>query len=109
MTANGDAGKPIWVTEYGAPSGGPGTTATPVNYHLNDSPDHVDEALQAIMATDFITSVTTTSWVAVGFWYSYRDLGTNQSNTENFYGLRRADGSIKPAYSALKQAIASMP
>ena len=41
------------------------------------------------------------------FWYSYRDQGTSTTDTENFYGLRRFDGTPKPAYTALQQAIAA--
>lgn len=108
MAANGDSGKGVWVTEYGAPSNGPGVGATAGNYHLDDAPDHVDEALQAIMAKSFVTSLSAMPWIPVGFWYSYKDIGTAASDTENFYGLRRADNSPKPSYEALKAAIAGM-
>jgi hypothetical protein len=75
-------------------------TATP-------SPDHVDEALQAQMATDSVGLAKHSSMIVALFWYSYRDVGTSPSNVENFFGLRRYGGSPKPAFTALKQAIAA--
>jgi polysaccharide biosynthesis protein PslG len=107
MVANGDSAKHIWATEYGAPTGGPGAGATASNYNLNAGPDHVDESLQAIIAADVVHVGNTYPWLSATFWYSYRDLGTSSSTSENFYGLLRYDGSRKPAYAALQQAIAA--
>ncbi|HEX3081847.1 MAG TPA: cellulase family glycosylhydrolase [Candidatus Saccharimonadia bacterium] len=105
MAAHGDSGKKIWATEYGATTGGPGAGATSTNYNLDAGPDHVDEALQAIIAVDVVHVTAATSWLGGVFWYSYQDLGTDRGDTENFYGLLRADGSQKPAYAAFKQAL----
>lgn len=44
--------KPLWLTEYGAPTGGPGAIATVATYNFAAFPDHVDEALQAQMARE---------------------------------------------------------
>jgi polysaccharide biosynthesis protein PslG len=107
LASYGASGKKIWLTEYGAPTNGPGVGATVANYQLNQSPDHVDEALQAEMATDSVALATSTAVVGGLFWYSYQDLGTDPSTPENFYGLRRFDGSEKPAYGAFQAAIAS--
>jgi hypothetical protein len=108
MLANGDGGKHIWATEYGAPTNGPGAAATVGNYNLNAGPDHVTEALQAQIASDVVHTASTYPWLSATFWYSYKDIGTNPSDTENFYGLIRADGSHKPSYTSLRQAIAAV-
>jgi hypothetical protein len=105
MVQNGDQIKKIWMTEYGAPTNGPGAGATPGNYNFSGSPDHVDEALQAIMAQQAVSLSRGYSWAGPLLWYGYKDLGTNQSDNENFFGLVRADGSHKAAYSAFANAI----
>lgn len=106
MTANGDAGKRIWITEYGAPTGGPGvleTSATDTVFA--GSPDHVTEALQALMMTQAVDTVETLPWAGPFFWFSYQDLGTSQSTSENFFGILRYDGSTKPAYQTYKSLL----
>jgi polysaccharide biosynthesis protein PslG len=86
MTANGDAGKQIWITEVGAPSSGPigvGTTA------------------QAEEVTQAVQGAQGTSWIGAEFFYTYQDATTNP----DYYGLRNADGSPKPAWAALAAAL----
>jgi hypothetical protein len=107
LAACGQGGKKIWITEYGAPTDGPGVGATLFNYHFGQRPDHVDEALQAVMATQSVRLAGRDPSVAALFWYSDQDLGTSTSTVENFFGLRRFDGSPKPAWAALKSAIAA--
>ena len=84
MVANGDAAKAIWITEYGAPTGGP---------------DSVSEAAQAQSVADFFTASRSLPWLGPILWYSYQDAGTTPDTHENFFGLVRFDGSKKPAYS----------
>lgn len=105
MTSFGDSAKKIWITEYGAPTAGPRGLATPTDYNLEGSVDHVDEALQAIMATEFVKSVRASSWIAAAFWYSYLDEGTDPSDVEDYFGIIRHDGSHKPAYAAYQRAV----
>jgi hypothetical protein len=105
LSAYGSPNEKIWLTEYGAPTNGPGVGATSSNYKLTQGPDHVDDALQATMATDSVTLARKSPIIGALFWYSYRDQGTDPGNTEDFYGLRRFDGTPKPAYAALQQAI----
>ncbi len=107
LVAHGAANKKIWITEYGAPTNGPGVSATPSKYGLGLKPDHVNEALQAQMANDSVHLARSSSYVNALYWYSYKDLGTDKSNTENFYGLRRFDGSAKPAWYSFQKAIAT--
>jgi hypothetical protein len=102
----GFADMKIWVTECGAPTGGPGGQSTTLDYTTNQSPDHVSEGLQALIAAASVRYAKTSTSVGGLFWYSYRDLGTNRSNRENFFGLRRFDNSPKPSYWSFKQAVA---
>jgi hypothetical protein len=86
MTANGDGGKQIWITEVGAPSAGPmgvGTTG------------------QAQEVTEATQGAKSTPWIGAEFFYTYEDAATNP----DFYGLRNADGSPKPAWTALAAAL----
>jgi hypothetical protein len=96
---------PIWATEYGAPTNGPGVEATAQGYDPSTHPDHVSEAFQAILATDSVKAALNTPGVRALFWYTDEDSGTDPSSNENFFGLRRADGTPKPAFFALKKAI----
>ena len=86
MTANGDGAKQIWITEVGAPSAGPmgvGTTG------------------QAQEVTEATQGAKSTPWIGAEFFYTYQDAATNP----DFYGLRNADGSPKPAWTALAAAL----
>ncbi|HJT56784.1 MAG TPA: cellulase family glycosylhydrolase, partial [Ktedonobacteraceae bacterium] len=105
LVAHGAANKQIWLTEYGAPTNGPGAAAIPTNYNLAQHPDHVDESLQAQMASDAISLAQSSNYIGALYWYSYKDLGTSKSDRENFFGLRRFDGTPKPAWKSFVQAI----
>ncbi len=107
MSAHGDGGKKIWITEFGAPTGGPGGLASSGMTTSEASADHVTEALEAKMATDAVNAAANLPWVGGFFWYSYMDSGTSSDTVENFFGLLRPDGSRKPAYFAYKSAIAA--
>jgi hypothetical protein len=95
MTANGDAKKKIWITEFGTPTDGP-------DPHWFNT-----EAQQAAMVTDSMNLYKTYSWVGPIFWYTLQDGGTSTSTSENFFGLVRADGSLKPAYTTLQSMISA--
>lgn len=105
LVAHSAASKKIWLTEYGAPTNGPGAGATGSNYNFPQNPDHVDEALQAQMANDSVLLARSSSYIGALYWYSYKDLGTATSDTENFFGLRRFDGTAKPAWQSFHNAI----
>jgi hypothetical protein len=81
---------PIWITEYGAPTGG--------------SSDHVTETRQAEIAADAVETAAADDGVAALIWYTYHDW-EDPSDPGSYYGLRRADGSKKPAYDAFRQSI----
>jgi len=97
--------KQVWLTEYGAPTNGPGVGATTSNYEIGNSPDHVSQPLQAEMASDSVTLAGSSTFIGALFWYSYTDLGTDATNTEDWYGLRNFNGTQKPAWSSFQHAI----
>jgi polysaccharide biosynthesis protein PslG len=97
----------IWATEYGAPTDGPGVTATTSDYKIDAAPDHVSEDLQAVMASESVQLAKSSPLIGALFWYTANDAGTDPSNSEDFFGLRRFDGTAKPAYAALQQVIAA--
>jgi polysaccharide biosynthesis protein PslG len=107
LKAAGTPDLPIWLTEYGAPTNGPGALATNDNNNISQHPDHLSESYQADMATASVPAAVDTPGVGALFWYSDRDLGDDPRTTENFYGLRRASGSAKPAFATLQAAIAA--
>jgi polysaccharide biosynthesis protein PslG len=94
MAANGDGNKQIWITEFGSPTNGP-----------NVANDHVSEASQAQILADALRIWKTYSWSGPFFYYDYQDAGTGTWNSENFYGLVRADGSHKPSYDIWTKAV----
>lgn len=107
MIKGGDSAKKIWITEYGAPTGGPGN---PFSFNRLDNfhygRDYVDEAAQV----EFLNEATTyykknSGWLGPFFWYSLRDNGTNRDTPENFFGLLRFDESEKPAFGVFQNII----
>ena len=90
MAANGDGSKPIWITEVGAPTGGP---------------DSVGTAAQAQELTQAIDNAKSSSWIGALYMYTYEDSGGNPGTDEDWFGLLNADGSAKPAWSAVAAAI----
>lgn len=90
MAANGDSGKKIYITEVGAPTGGPAG---------------VSQAAQATELTQAIAAAKTTSWIGGIYLYSWQDEGTDTTNSENWFGLLTYAGAQKPAYAAVKNAI----
>ena len=94
MVANGDGGKQIWATEFGAPTSGP-------------SGSFVSESDQAAMVAKAYQLFSSYSWAGPLFWYAARDLGTDSSTREDFFGLLRNDFSPKLAYVAYQAAAAS--
>jgi polysaccharide biosynthesis protein PslG len=105
MVANGDGSKQIWMTEYGAPTGGPQAQATDSDYASIYNSDHVDENLQSEMVTQAITLQSSYSWAGPLFLYTYKDQGTSENTNENFFGVISFDGTNKPAYTALQNLL----
>lgn len=106
--AHGDAAKGFYVTEFGAPTGGTGATATQRNRQYALAPDHVDEAMQVTCVQAAFEQVRKTPWIHALFWYGLLDLHDRGGTSEEFFGLVRHDGSRKPAYDAwVREAVAS--
>ena len=84
MDANGDVSKPVWITEMGCYTNGPGSV----------SDDWQTEYLN--QARNFLARIP---YVERVYWYTLRDASIS-TNPEANYGLFRADGTPKPAVKA---------
>ena len=94
MIKNGDTQKPIWITEYGAPSSGP---------------EGVGDAAQALELTQAITDTKGTSWIGALFIYCWEDTGTDPTTNFDWFGLLTANDSEKPAYTQVARALGKSP
>jgi hypothetical protein len=92
MIRSGDGNKPIWVTEFGAPSGGP---------------NGVGETAQATALTQAVANVKATAWIGALYVYTWEDAGIDPRNDQDWFGLLTAGGSAKSAYRSLAAAIGS--
>jgi hypothetical protein len=84
MNDNGDGGKQIWATEFGAAT------------------SKVDEATQAAWIRDFITTWRGLNGAGPAFVYTTRDRNTGSSNPQDTYGVYRTDWTPKPAADVVK-------
>ncbi len=93
MVAHCDGDKPVWLTEYGAPTGlGPGA---------------VSDALQADLVSDAYDAAAALPWVRPMFWYTIRNGGTDQFDISQNFGLVRRNYSAKPALEAFNLEMAA--
>jgi len=95
MRQHGDGGKKIWITEYGAPTGGKDRWGTVIG-----------ESRQAAMVEQAFEEAASASWAGPLFWYNYKDFCPQgpDADAECFFGLVRFDGSQKPAFSSFVHA-----
>jgi polysaccharide biosynthesis protein PslG len=105
MVRFGDSKKKIWITEFGAPTNGPGKIAQASSSIVTPSTDHVSYQLQALMATQALQNVKKDSWVEGFFWYTWQDQGQQISTNENFYGLLDFKGNPKPSEMIISHQI----
>jgi polysaccharide biosynthesis protein PslG len=107
MIDNGDGDKALWLTEYGAATGGPGNAHDTIqleNFVFGN--DYMTENAQSDIVYDALLTYSKLSGsVGPFFWYSLKDNGTDKNTPENFFGLLRFDGSKKPAYDVYRNAI----
>ena len=75
MASNGDSGKPIWITEFGAPTGGP---------------RGVGEAAQATALRQAIADTKATSWIGALYMYTWQDKDTDPGAHREWFGLLTA-------------------
>lgn len=90
MAARGDAGKEIWLTEYGAPTGGVGWV----------SPD-----TQAEMVAEAIVLARSDLSLGPIFVYTLVDGGAQNWDPEDHFGLYYTDLSPKPAVRAIHDLV----
>jgi hypothetical protein len=99
---------PIWLTEFGAPTGGPGDASDGTPGQPTEDVTHVTEEQQARIARDVLQTVAEDRTVQVLVWYAWRDLDDDDRTNLNFYGLRREDGSEKPALQAFRDTLSEL-
>ena len=97
---------PIWITEYGAPTDGDGTAADGTWASVTSTTTHVTPEWQAYLAKDAVVAANADPDVKSFFWYTNIDL-TNTTRREASFGLRRLDGTPKPAWEAYRAAVAA--
>lgn len=107
MDENGDAGKKIWLTEYGAPTGGSGRAFAIGEEGFMYGKDFMSEEAQSQMAKSiFAFQAENPDRIGNVFWYSLCDSSTDKSTTESFFGILHYDGTKKPVYQTLKDIFA---
>lgn len=90
MRGHGDWRKPIWITEFGAPSNGP---------------SGVGANGEAAELRQAIAIAKSTRWIAAIFVYTWQDAGTNTRSDADWFGLLTNHNRPKPAYWAVVKAI----
>lgn len=101
MTKAGWGHKQIWGTEYGASTKGQRPIGLPIK---QGRPDHVTEDMQAQIVKQGVEGWYKKTNVGPLFVHSDGDRWLPSQKNEGGFGLRRSDGSKKPAYEALQQA-----
>jgi polysaccharide biosynthesis protein PslG len=90
MEAFGDAGKRVWLTEFG--------------YSTTTQDGGVSAATQAAFLTKAYRYVERFPWVKTMFWYAARNspFYEDRDTYEARFGLTTTDWGLKPSYSALR-------
>ena len=87
---------PIWLTEVGAPTGSASRAVSET-----DQADIIERAVRAARTLPYVQRT---------FVYTLRDrAGAPADDLEAHFGLQRADGSLKPAWTAFARAIRRSP
>jgi len=97
LALSGTPNVSIWVTESGAD-----VRAAANDPNATKAATKQAEQVQADYATNLVQTVAANTNVGADFWYADQD--DPQYNL--YYGLRRANGTFRPAFDALKTAIA---
>lgn len=99
MVANGDAGKEIWLTEFGW-SAHDDPLEGPNGVTQEEQADYLIRTFDLVRRSyPFVTSV---------FWYNERDTISGNLREDNF-GLLRRDHSEKPVYAVLRDYLLTHP
>ncbi|HEY6762377.1 MAG TPA: Ig-like domain-containing protein [Baekduia sp.] len=107
MAANGDGGKPIWMSELGWSSTNGGPTSCSRGQWSGQKASGVSEADQAQYLTKAYQCLANDPYVQKADWFTMRDTTGNAADELNHYGLVHTDGSAKPALGAFKAIAAS--
>jgi hypothetical protein len=99
MLRHGDR-RPVWLTESGW------STATVRG--AEPWRNGVTEATQARYMRQQARLVARWPWVKVNVWFNLADSGSDRADTFSNCGLRRVDGSAKPAWTAFRQAATTL-
>jgi hypothetical protein len=99
---------PVWITEYGAPTGGPGLPASGPKHPPGVFRAYVTPAFQARLARVAVATAQANRQVATFFWFTDSDSAGPATKRIHFFGLRRLDGSTKPAFAALRRAVTEL-
>jgi exo-beta-1,3-glucanase (GH17 family) len=108
LSSAGRSDLQFWVTEFGAPTDGPGRVSQGGPESLENPTDHVTEAVQADLAGDVLLTAAADSRIAAVFWHMLQDNPKAGGAIESSYGLLRSDGSPKPAYGAYANGAAAV-
>lgn len=100
MIAGGESHIPVWVTEFGAPTSGGGDQ---FSIDRNTEPNLVEAVNQ------YAAKANALSWIKPTFWYTLQDFGGLATDTENWFGLYRPDGTPKDAVAAYKAVADATP
>jgi len=89
----------VWLTEFGAPTEGGANGGGMLRGTVSER-----EGLQAEIASSAVKLANGSQCIGALFWYTDADSG-DTGTQEGFFGLRRADGSAKPGYAALRDGV----
>jgi hypothetical protein len=101
MTANGDGGKAIWMTEIGWNTGSRAANSCRDGAVAGTRAEGVSEKTQARFLTLAYRCLAADRYVHVALWFSLQDVGHGAGYGDHL-GLIRTDGSPKPAYRAMR-------
>jgi Big-like domain-containing protein len=98
MVARGDGAKPIWMTELGWSTA---TSPCARGAWAGRKPAGVSEAVQAAHLAEAYRCLANYPYVESALWFTLDDTAGHGDELDN-YGLRREDGSRKPAWDAFR-------
>jgi hypothetical protein len=99
MVRNGDH-RPLWLTESGWSTS---TVRGAASYY-----NGVSEADQARFLREQATLVKRWPYVKALIWFNLLDRGSDRSSLVNNFGLRRVNGTAKPAWATFREAAADL-
>jgi hypothetical protein len=89
------AAAPVWLTEFG-------WSTCNVRNQVEAYRNCVSESRQATYLDQAFRHMRDWSWVPVGIWFNTQDTAADPSSKLHNFGLRRFDGSRKPAFKAFR-------